>query len=244
MALDEEEKPGEGEGQPPSETILAGEQRDPDEAVFAEQAIHHYVNWVLDPFREQVISTIEGFAGWVASQADSQLFDNGAFLESTGRVYLDQMTQLLGGPKSPIAAYVMSDLSGVVDMGVRDEIQASVFINELARGARDACWTIRDNLQSILSNEWDQIRDLAYEGSHEFVPLLHKLGLPPAEPKTEQLTSSLQSGAESFRRSIPQKKEQAEEKSEAKPEQDPAKDQQAEQDKMAFEQDEGKKAAS
>jgi hypothetical protein len=244
MAQDEEKKPGEGEGQPPSETFLAEQQRDPDEAVFAEQAIHHYVNWVLDPFREQVISTIEGFAGWVASQNDSQLFDNGAFLESTGQTFLHQMNELLGGPKSPIAAYVASDLSGVVDMAVRDEIQASVFINELARGARDACWTIRDNLQSILSNEWDQIRDLAYEGSHEFVPLLHKLGLPPVEPNTEKLTHKLQHGAEEFRRSIPQKKEQAEEKSEAKPEQDAAKDQTAEKDKLAFAQDEGKKAAS
>ena len=38
---------------------------------------------------------------------------------------------------------------------------------------RDCSWYLRDNLESVLSNQWDELRDLAYEGSTDFIPALH-----------------------------------------------------------------------
>src|SRR5262249_31101859 len=73
MAKDEEEKKQEGE-QPPPETILETEkQRDPDEATFAEQAIHAYAEEILQTFRESVENALDGFMAWVESNNDGKL---------------------------------------------------------------------------------------------------------------------------------------------------------------------------
>ena len=74
---EEEKKPGEGDDQPPSETVLE-KQRDPDEAVFAEQAIHEYATWILDQFRESALGAIDAVTSWMASQSDPSVFDNNA----------------------------------------------------------------------------------------------------------------------------------------------------------------------
>src|SRR5262249_18786741 len=79
MAKDEEEKKQEGE-QPPPETILETEkQRDPEEATFAEQAIHAYAEEILQTFRESVENALDGFMAWVESNNDGKLFDNAGF---------------------------------------------------------------------------------------------------------------------------------------------------------------------
>ena len=51
MAEDEDKKTEEEEGPPPEAILETEKQRDPDEAVFAEQAIHSYADQVLDQFR-------------------------------------------------------------------------------------------------------------------------------------------------------------------------------------------------
>ena len=59
-----EDKQLEDEDGPPPEAILETEQqRDPDEAVFAEQAIHHYADQVLDQFRQSVETALERVHG-------------------------------------------------------------------------------------------------------------------------------------------------------------------------------------
>ena len=71
MAMNEEKKP-EGEEGPPPEAILETEQqRDPDEAVFAEQAIHQLRAQVPRPVPAEVETALSAFTAWVASQNDA-----------------------------------------------------------------------------------------------------------------------------------------------------------------------------
>jgi hypothetical protein len=124
-------------------------------------------------------------------------------------------------------------------MASRQVAQSSLFFNELAYAARDACWYVRDNLQSMLANEWDSLRDLAYEGSREFVPLLHQLGLPAIDAETQALTQALIAEGERYRLSIPQKTEEATQKA-GLDAPAPAQAEQAEKAKLAFEEEQAK----
>jgi hypothetical protein len=233
MVEEQEEKP-----QPPSETVL--EQKvNPDQAIFAEQAIHHYANWVLDQFRESLTSTLDGFGNWLISQGDPKMFDNAAFLEGAARVQLDQVMKLFGGAQTPIGQALRPMLDGAIDQAVRQESQASLFMTQLSRTARDACWYLRDNLQGVLAGQWDQLRDLAYEGSTEFIPVLHQLGLPRAELNTAALTAALTAEAERFRATIPLKQEAATKDTDAAKDPEP----EVQKDQQDFASQEGKKQA-
>jgi hypothetical protein len=177
-----EDKGLEDENAPPPESILdSGKQRDPDEAVFAEQAIHHYASDVLEQFRQSIETATSAFTAWVESQNSPQTFDNGGFNAQIGDVFLQQMVSSCGGRDTPIGGAMFDQLEGLVDEAVRQEDETSYFVEALTRGARDFTWYLRDNLQGVLTNEWDQLRDLAYEGSTDFIPALHAFGLPKAD---------------------------------------------------------------
>jgi len=231
---EEEKKPGEGDDQPPSETVLE-KQQDPDQAVFAEQAIHEYTTWILDQFRESALGAIDSLSSWIASQADPAVFDNNALFAQLNTSFMQQSLQAFGGAGSPIANALQPILSGPVDQAERQEKQASYFINEMSRAMRDATWYLRDNLQGILANQWDQIRDLAYEGSTEFIPVLHQLGLPQLNFDAAGFTAQLTATADAYRQTVPQQKEQVEEQSQT---QEPkAEDEQAAKDSQQQFQD-------
>jgi hypothetical protein len=235
MAKEEEEKKAEGEA-PPSETILETEkQRDPDEATFAEQAIHHYAEDILNSFRDNVENALGSFTAWLASQNSSETFDNPGFNAQIGDAFLQQMMAACGGKETPIGAAMYEQLSSVVDQASRSEHEAYYFINELSRGARDFTWYLRDNLQGVLSNEWDQLRDLAYEGSTDFIPALHAFGLPQAQWAPADLQSSMTAIADKVRESAPKTQEEAVEK-------DP-KQEEEEQQQVLLEEEEKKQAA-
>src|SRR6266508_5809933 len=77
MAEDEQKK-GEGAAPPPSETILdsAPKQRDPDEAVEAEDSIHSYAASALDNFREVSERALDGVIGWIENQSSAEELNN------------------------------------------------------------------------------------------------------------------------------------------------------------------------
>jgi hypothetical protein len=206
---EEEKKPGEDSDQPPSETVLE-KQRDPDEAVFAEQAIHEYATWILDQFRESALGAIDALTGWMSSQADPSVFDNNALFAQLNTTFMKESMKAFGGSSSPIGQALLPILSGPVDAAERQEKQASYFITEMQRAMRDATWYLRDNLQGILANQWDQLRDLAYEGSTEFIPVLHHLGLPQLNFDAAAFTHKLTATADAYRQTVPQQKEQVE----------------------------------
>lgn len=209
MAEAEDKQKGQG-APPPSETVLETEQeRDPDEAVFAEQAIHAYANQCLDQFREGVQSAVDGFMAWVASQQDAQAFDNAGFNAQIGEVFLRQMLQACGGRDTPIGAVAFEQLDSFIDQQARAEHEASFFLTELGRGARDLTWYLRDNLQGVLGNQWDQLRDLAYEGSTDFIPALHAFGMPRLDWSPADLQQTMTAIADKTREGKPKTQEEA-----------------------------------
>jgi hypothetical protein len=209
MAEEEDKQKGQG-APPPAETILATEQeRDPDEAVFAEQAIHAYANQCLDQFRDSVQTALDAFMAWVESQQDAQTFDNTGFSAQMGDVFRQQMLQACGGRDTPIGAAMFEQLDSYIDQQARDEHEASFFVTALASGARDFTWYLRDNLQAVLGNQWDQLRDLAYEGSTDFIPALHAFGMPRMDWTAGELQQPMIALAEKTRESQPKTQEEA-----------------------------------
>ncbi len=230
MAKEEEEKQAE-EDQPPPETLLEQpKQRDPDEAAMAEQAIHEYAEEVLNQFRDQVETALADFAAWATGQKDSAELDNPGFFEHIGHAFLKQMTAACGGKDTPIGAFIHQQLDGVIDQAVRDEEELGMFVSQLSSGARDFTWALRDNLQSVLSGQWDQLRDLAYEGSTDFIAALHAFGMPKADWSPSDMQSTMVTIAEKLRDSTPKTPEEAVEK-------DPEQDKQEEQQLLANEEE-------
>jgi hypothetical protein len=225
-----EEKKLEDEAGPPPEAILATEQRDPDEAVFAEQAIHHYAGQVLDQFRQSVETALSAFTAWVESQNAGEVFNNAGFNTQIGDAFLHQMMSACGGQDTPIGMAMFEQLDALVDEAVREEEETSYFVEALSRGARDFTWYLRDNLPSVLSNEWDQLRDLAYEGSTDFIPALHAFGMPQAEWSPMGMQSTMVTIAEKLRDNAPKTQEEAVDK-------DPAQEKEEEQQLLAQEED-------
>jgi hypothetical protein len=225
MAQEEEDKKPEG-GQ--NETMMTMEARDPDEAVFAEQAILHYAHWILEQMQPQLEDAIDSAANWFLSQPNASEFNNLGLIEAEGKVYLDQMAEVFGGRESPTFAHLFPELDGKVDQAARYG-DMSAFFQELKTAARDACWYLRDNLQSVLSAQWDSLRDLAYEGSTEFIPVLHKMGLPKAGLDGTKMTQSFIKEAEAFKKNMPEKQAEAEDK-------EGKKDQQADEKQAAEDQ--------
>ena len=212
MAVDQD-KQLEEEDQPPPETVLeTKEQRDPDEAVLAEQAIHHYAHDVLDRFRESLENALGAFTAWVSSQNDSKTFDNPGFNTQIGEAFLEQMLAAFGGKDSPIGAAMFEQLDSLVDEAVAQEQETSFFVEALSSAARDFTWYLRDNLQSVLSNEWDQLRDLAYEGNTDFIQALHAFGMPKPDWSPTEMSSTMVAVAENLRQATPKSAEEAVEK--------------------------------
>jgi hypothetical protein len=238
MASEEENQPGDDENKPPGETILE-QQRDPEEAAFAEQAIQEYAQWVLDAFRQNVESAFDGYSAWVMSQ-DPAVFNNAALFETVARESMKFMGELCGHAGTPVGQVLMQEVGAVVDAAVRQENEASLFVNELSRAARDASWYLRDNLQSVLSNHWDSLLDLAYEGSTDFVAVIHQLGLPVAEWSPPDMTQRLQQASDGYAKAVPQQQEEAVADEGAKSEEQ---EQAAEESKQEFQEEAEEKVA-
>ena len=246
---DDNKKPGSDEDQNNAneEAMLQTQERDPDEAAFAEQAIHEYATWVLNSFRENVETALDTFSAWVQSQADIQQLDNAAHFEQIGQAFMDHMAQLTGGLDKPIGMEIASQMQGSIDMAVRQEKESTYFINELSRSARDISWFLRDNLQGVLSGQWDQLLDLAYEGSTDFIPVLHQFGLPVADWTPADLTQKLQDTSQTYLASVPKKQEDAEKEAgekDADTEKEEAHTEDAEESKKEFEDEEQEKSAT
>ncbi|HWE30251.1 MAG TPA: hypothetical protein VHB97_19730, partial [Polyangia bacterium] len=189
-----------------------------------------YAADVLEQFRQSIETALGAFTSWVESQNDPKVFDNAGFNTNIGDAFLQQMMSACDGRETPIGAAMFEQLDGVVDEAVREEDETSYFVDALARGARDFTWYLRDNLQSVLTNEWDQLRDLAYEGSTDFIAALHAFGMPKAEWSPSDMQSTMVVIAEQLREATPKTEEEAVEK-------DPEQDKQEEQQLLAQQED-------
>ena len=232
MAENEEKELADEEGPPPEAILETGNKRDPDEAVLAEQAIHHYAAQALDRFRDNVETALSAFSAWVESQPSSELLDNVGFNTQIGEVFLQQMMSACGGKDTPIGAAMFAELDGLVDEAAREEEETSYFVDALARGARDFTWYLRDNLHGVLTNEWDQLRDLAYEGSTDFIAALHAFGMPAPNWRPADMQSTMVAIAEQLRERTPKTQQEAVEK-------DPQQEEE-EQQQLLLEQEEKK----
>jgi hypothetical protein len=230
MAENEEKALEEEEGPPPESILETEKQRDPDEAVFAEQAILHYAAEALEQFRQNIESALSAFTAWVESQNAAETFNNAGFNAQIGDVFLQQMVSACGGKDTPIGAAMFEQLDGLVDEAVREEEETSFFVEALSRGARDFTWYLRDNLQGVLTNEWDQLRDLAYEGSTDFIAALHAFGMPRQDWSPTDMNSTMVAIAEKLREGTPKTEEEAVEK-------DPEQDKEEQQQLLAQEED-------
>jgi len=198
-------------GDAPSEAQLEEQQkeRDPDEAVIADQAIHAYVSQVLDQVRPLMEDATDSFANYLQSANDNKVFDNGAFIDQAGQTFTQQMTAVFGGGGNPIIESIMPYFTGAIDSAMQSGDSADRFATHLGTACRDASWFLRDNIESVLANQWDQLRDLAYEGSTEFIPLLHQFGLPTTSFNAADISNPLIATADSYQQTIPQEKEEA-----------------------------------
>lgn len=218
---EDEKKPEGADDESPSETMLA-EQRDPDEAVIAEEAIHSYANEVLEQFRQQVETAMSNVTAWCDGHAaDLAAGSVGAQL---GEAFLSELVSACGGMDSPIGAALHEQLDSEVDTIVRDEEEAGRVAESLSMAARDFDWYLRDNLQSVLAHQWDQLRDLAYEGSTDFIAALHAFGLPALDFSAAGLESGLIAVGETVLAQQPKTEDEAIERD---PEQEKAEQQQA-----------------
>jgi hypothetical protein len=209
MAKDknEEKQLDDDEDQPNKEIFLEEGQRDPDEAVFAEQAIHHYADDVLDMFREQVDAAMSQVESFLSGQVQKDQLDDGYFLQNLGGAFLEQAMNAFGGADSPIGRALFSDLASAIDQSVRGE-QSIPFVQDLNTAMRDAAWYLRDNLDMILSNQWDELRDLAYEGSTDFIAALHDYGLPDIDFDPNSLSQPMMDVTQQYVDALPKEQEQ------------------------------------
>lgn len=240
---EEEEEKKADENQPPSETVLEKEpQRDPDEAVFAEQAIHHYVQFVLESVQPAIESAMESMAGWIMSQQKNDVFANPLYLMQAGQLFRDQMASMMGYAETPIATFMLPLISAPLDR-VDEFTRPEDLMRDLGAAAREGLSYLSDNLQSVLATQWDQLRDLAYEGSTEFIPVLHELGLPSVDFDPATVTQPMIAQAEEYKATLPEQKEEALEQEGQKI--DDTKKAQAEEQKEQFmEEEEGKTAVA
>jgi hypothetical protein len=206
---DQQQELEEDEDNKPNETILeTKEQRDPDEAVFAEQAIHHYANDLLDQFRDQFEGAMAEVENFMAGRTEQDLLNDRFFLEQLGGQFLHQAMKAFGGAHTPLAQAVFPLLDGAIDQSARGG-QISSFVADLSTAMRDATWYLRDNLESVLSNQWDELRDLAYEGSTEFIPALHAYGLPAVDFSPQHVSHSLIKHSTEYLDAMPKQQEES-----------------------------------
>jgi hypothetical protein len=203
--------------------------------VMAEQAIHHYAGDALRHFEHAVASAMSHLAAYATANNAEHELDNTGFFESLGQSFLGQLMEQLGGQDSPIGVAAFQILDGKVDEAARDG-DIATFLDHLGLAVRDATAFLRDNLQSVLTNQWDELRDLAYEGSTEFIHPLHDLGLPKPTFKAHDLEKPLEKETEAYLKALP-KDEAKEEKAAAQPE-EKEEEEDKDMDKALLEQEE------
>lgn len=243
MAAEKEEtedkkKPGDGAPPPTSETILAKPTKDAGEAANAEHSIRGYLTERLAEWNEQMQDAIDTLDTWIASQTQEAQagFDQRGYFDALGDRFLGELYDVAGGRGTPIMDALAGEANNTVSFAQHSEFEAHYFLVQLQRSVRDACWYVRDAAPSVLSNQWPELLDLAYQGSTEFVPALHALGLPLRNFKPAELSGRLVEHAQAWRDARQPAKEQATELA-----QDEQKKQEVEQEAQQLMQDEGER---
>ena len=86
-----------------------------------------------------------------------------SFLDGLGDSFMENAMSIFGSAHSPIAQAVYPMLDEACTESAR-ECQAQTFVQRSVERAARRRLVHADNLQSVLSNQWDELRDLAYEG--------------------------------------------------------------------------------
>lgn len=213
-----EKKPGSGDGQPPvAETILETP-RDPEEAASAELAIRYFIRDRLDEWHNEMDTALDSLEAELMSQpADEQhMFNERAYFDSLGDYFESALFDIAGGKGTPIMDAIVYEVHNTVAFAEESVFNMNIFINELRRSVRDACWYMRDACQFVLAKQWPELLDLATGGSIEFVPAVYKMGLPSHKFKPAEFGDKLSGHAKAYRKSLGPKKEAAEEKASEK----------------------------
>lgn len=234
----EKKKPGDGAPPPPSETVLDVDDKDPSAAAGAEHAIRGYLTERLAEWNEQMQDAIDSLDSWIASQTEEAQagFDQRGYFDSLGDQFLGELYGVAGGRGTPIMDALAGEASNTVSFAQHAEFEAHYFLVQLQRSVRDACWYVRDAAPSVLSNQWPELLDLAYQGSTEFVPALHALGLPLRSFNPADLSARLIAHAQAWRDARQPAKQQA---SELAP--NDQKRQEVEEEVRRLQQDEGER---
>lgn len=213
---EDKKKAGEGKDGPPpiAEVMFEDRARDPDEAVVAEDAIRGFMARRLAEWHEQMDAAIDALEAWVQTQDEAAraVFSERGYFDALGDRFEGQLYDVAGGKGTPLMDYVVAEMHGTISFAQHAESDLSGFIYHLRRGVRDATWTLRDNVSAVLSNEWPQLLDLAYEGSFDFIPMLHALGLPTMAFKPQEFGDNLVAHADAYRKAVQPAKQEAVEK--------------------------------
>src|SRR5262249_49805914 len=146
---EEKKRPDVDDDDDKPEKVVEEAQRDPDEMVFAEQAIQHYAEEVLARFVDAADGAFSMVNSFISSQADVAAMNDTLFLEGLASQMGEQLMAMFGGAGSPIADAVSPILIGQAEEAARYSDVLS-FVGNVGSAVRDSAWYIRDNLQSVL----------------------------------------------------------------------------------------------
>lgn len=209
MAKEEEQEIEAEDENKPDETILEEKPpRDPDEMVFAEQAIHHYADQVMTQFRDSIESAMSAVSGFLSSQVDTNPQLDASFQQAMATSFMDHLLEQCGGADTPIGIAMYEQIERHINALLSTEGEASDLVTDLGGYAIDATYQVEDNLESVLSGDWDNLRDLAYEGATDFIPVLHALGMPEANSSQHEMSEPMIADAQAVLDALPKKTEE------------------------------------
>lgn len=151
--------------------------RDPDEAVIAEEAIHHYTEYTTNQFQKAMRGELRRFRHWVASHPNPAEFNNPAFFQQAGSAFLQALVGQLGGASSPVMDALLPQLQQIEQSAATMEDMPD-FLRTLEQSLNLTSDTLNNSLPTVLAPYWRELTEKGYEGELNFVPLLHSLGVP------------------------------------------------------------------
>ena len=205
-------KPGEPGQDPTQETILEEKQDDAGGGQ-ASDSIRYFIKDRLAEFYDDMEGAIDNFEAYLGGQtAEFQTaFNQRGFFSFLGDRFEEDLFQITGGAQ-PMMTALVGEVHNATSQAEHSSGNIGNYINNaLRRGTRDACWFVRDAAPDILASHWKQLEALAADGSNQFIPALHHLGLPSVAFNPGEFTKTLIGHADQYRRTMGIKQKEVEE---------------------------------
>ncbi len=241
----EEAKKPEGDQPDAAKEMLLEQQADPEAQDQAEQSVRSYVGQRLGEFIEEMDNTFDGVEAWVLSQSEDRRasLNQGGYFDFLGARLEQELLNLAGGA-TPLMSALVGELHNANDFSARSTPNISLFMAGGPRsGLKYGAWYVRDAVDGLLGDKWSEILTLAANGSEQFIPALHLLGIPTLDFNPAELTATLQQASEDYLATVGTQKEEVKEADQAGT--DSSKQQELEQaskDEMVEEQSKPKEA--